>query len=95
MKEKIKYEQWQDIQEKEWESLCRRCGECCGVTDGDPCEEVKYFEDGTFGCKVYENRFGDHQTKSGKTFRCVPIRDIIFKSWGGSQSCGYVKKLKG
>ena len=87
------YERYQEIQEEKWESLCRRCGACCGITEGDPCEHLYQTKAGGYSCRIYHNRFGEHKTTSGKTFRCVPIRDILQISWPGDQCCGY-KRLK-
>ena len=59
------------------EALCRRCGNCCGLYDNDPCRHLKESEDGTYCCQVYEQRFGNRYTVSGKLFHCVPIRDFL------------------
>lgn len=72
------------------ESKCLRCGCCCGAEDGDQCANLKKGHDGLYACNVYENRFGMQKTLSGKEFMCVPIRNIIFKSWTGSWKCPYV-----
>ncbi len=74
-----------------WEAKCTRCGVCCGIVEGDPCEHLVEVGKGVYGCSIYENRFGEHKTVSGKVFRCVPIRDILHKSWPGDQCCGYKK----
>lgn len=81
-------------QERLWESLCGRCGACCGVVEGDPCEHLIEESNGHYQCSIYDNRFGIHKTKSGKAFECVPIRDILHKSWPGDNCCGYKKNLK-
>lgn len=59
------------------EALCRRCGSCCGLFDGDPCENLKEGGPGLYYCSIYDNRFGTHKTVSGKTFTCVPIRELL------------------
>ena len=90
------YLERQERQEAEYESLCRRCGACCGVKDGDPCEELVAEPDGLhYRCRIYESRLGPRKTLSGKTFTCVPLRDILGKSWGGHPECAYVKALNG
>ena len=88
-----RYEQWHDIQQERWESLCGRCGACCGVTEGDPCEHLRGNKKGEYCCSIYENRFGEHRTVSGKIFKCVPIRQILHMSWPGDECCGYKKEL--
>ena len=89
MDEKQKYEKWQLTQQDRWESLCGRCGACCGTKDGDPCEHLGRSEDNKYFCRIYENRFGLHKTVSGKPFKCVPIRQILHTSWPGDECCGY------
>ena len=84
-----RYETLQACQEKEWEAKCTRCGACCGITEGDPCENLGIFPDGKYSCRIYENRFGLHKTIGGRVFRCVPIRWIINHSWPGDQLCAY------
>lgn len=72
------YEIYQKEQLQEFEDICKRCGECCGSQDGDPC--VNLAKDETIGkyyCKVYENRFGPQMTIGGKIFNCVPAREVI------------------
>jgi len=58
------------------EAMCKRCGACCGASDGDPCEHLKQDEAGKFFCPIYDNRLGTHKTISGKLFACVPIREL-------------------
>lgn len=87
----IRYQRLQAQQLKDWENLCSRCGACCGVVDGDPCEHLRAHQKGMYYCSIYENRFGEHQTVSGKKFVCVPIRNILHKSWPGDGCCGYKK----
>ena len=89
-----RYDQWHDIQAKRWESLCGRCGACCGVTEGDPCEHLRGSRKGEYFCSIYENRFGEHRTVSGKIFMCVPMRQLIHGSWPGDECCGYKRELK-
>ena len=86
-----RYQKLQEEQLKRWEATCTRCGACCGITEGDPCEHLVEAGNGKYLCGIYENRFGLHQTRSGKPFRCVPIRDILHKSWPGDICCGYKK----
>ena len=60
------------------EQMCRRCGICCGLNN-DPCENLVKVNDSTFICRDYDNRFGKHQTVSGREFTCVSIRDLMKK----------------
>ena len=62
--------------ESRFESVCKRCGLCCGA-DSDPCCNLVKLEDGTHFCDDYENRLGPQKTVSGKTFNCVSIREHI------------------
>ena len=84
-----RYEKYQQGKIVEWESLCHRCAACCGIVEGDPCENLVKSGAGLYSCKIYENRFGEHKTVSGKPLRCVPIREILHKSWPGDSRCGY------
>jgi len=87
--DEAKYHQWQDQKLEEWEELCQSCGACCGVFDKDPCEHLREVNIGRYVCRIYENRFGLHKTLSGRSFKCVPIREILHKSWPGDQECRY------
>lgn len=76
----LRYEIYQEGQARIFEDICKRCGECCGSKDGDPCINLaKCMTSGMCYCKVYENRLGLQKTASGKNFNCVPIRDIMEK----------------
>jgi uncharacterized cysteine cluster protein YcgN (CxxCxxCC family) len=86
------YAALQDAQEKEWESACNRCGACCGVAEGDPCEHLVKAQDGKYACSIYENRYGIHKTVNGNPFKCVPMRQLLHTSWTGDFCCGYKKK---
>lgn len=88
------YLNWQELRQSLWESMCGRCGACCGIIEGDPCEHLKKQREGRYFCEIYENRFGIHKTITGRTINCVPIRDILNKFWPGDQCCGYKKKTK-
>lgn len=89
-----RYAVWQLRQEQKWEALCNRCGACCGIVEGDPCEHLREDGPGRYRCDVYRDRFGEHKTVSGRPLRCVPIRDILHKSWPGDQCCGYKNQTK-
>jgi uncharacterized cysteine cluster protein YcgN (CxxCxxCC family) len=84
---------YQDKKLREYEALCRRCGSCCGIKDGDPCEHLRLTAEGKSFCDIYENRFGLRRTRSGREFYCVPIRKILSESWSGSYQCAYKKVL--
>ena len=92
MTDEAKYLQLQERQKREWEQLCRNCGACCGAVDGDPCEHLIRGQEGKYLCAIYTSRFGIHKTKNGNEICCVPIRDILHKSWPGDECCGYKKK---
>lgn len=88
---------WQRLAEKEeeWESLCLRCGACCGAYD-DPCLHLKKNQDSKFYCEIYPKRFGVRETKKGDQFRCVPIKELIDGYWKKDRRCVYkqIKKNK-
>lgn len=71
-----KYKKYALDKEEEFESLCKRCGECCGSLD-EPCQNLVKKDDGTFFCRDYENRLGPQKTVSGKAFNCVLIRGHV------------------
>jgi hypothetical protein len=70
------------------DSLCRRCGECCGAGK-DPCRNLAREENGMYKCLVYENRLGPQKTISGKFFTCVPIKDNI-RTGFSNPTCIYI-----
>lgn len=78
--------------ELDWESLCCRCGGCCGAFD-DPCTHLKMESDGIFFCDSYETRFGPQTTVSGQRFECVPIKKLLRTYWPQWNKCSY-KKLQ-
>jgi len=92
--EEHKYYNLQNQQFLEWEALCNRCGACCGIEDGGDCCEhlIKVDDRKEYTCQIYENRFGLHKTKSGKDFNCVPLRNILDKTWPGDSKCAYKNK---
>ncbi|MFA7677134.1 MAG: hypothetical protein WCY34_03075 [Candidatus Omnitrophota bacterium] len=97
MAEEIKQESYQAFlqeKEKEWESLCRRCGACCGAYD-DPCVHLKKNGDKTYYCEIYPDRLGLRKTVSGEEFRCVPVKRIIRTYWKNGHICPYKKILSG
>ncbi|MCF7869750.1 MAG: hypothetical protein K9L69_02500 [Candidatus Omnitrophica bacterium] len=76
--------------EKKWESLCLRCGACCGAYD-DPCTHLQKDHTGKFYCDIYPSRFGVRKTVSGQLFRCVPIKQILHTHWRKDYHCPYKK----
>ena len=82
----------QDDEELYAEWRCKRCGVCCGSTDGHPCEYLRP-DDGKFFCEIYDNRFGYHRTVDGRPFRCVAIGTII-ETTGGYAACAYVEEIR-
>ncbi|MBU1894519.1 MAG: hypothetical protein ABIH85_01040 [Candidatus Omnitrophota bacterium] len=88
-----RYEKYGMGMEKEFETRCSRCGECCGALD-DPCRNlVKVESQAGWFCKVYDNRFGEQKTVSGKTFHCVSIREHI-KNDTLRPNCAYRNGIK-
>ena len=93
MTENDRYQELLRKQAEDWEAFCENCGACCGAVDGDPCKFLNQKDDGSYFCSIYNNRFGEHYTRSGRIFRCVPIRKILNKSWPGDARCAYKKKF--
>lgn len=87
-----RYAIFQERKFLEYEALCRRCGACCGVRDGDPCEHLKKDHKGLYFCDIYDERFGLRKTVSGEPVLCVPIRNMLHKTWWGSAECAYIRK---
>ena len=87
------YNAYQERKELEHESLCKRCGACCGLKDNDPCEHLKKDKDNLFLCDIYEDRFGIRRTTKGEEVLCVPIRNILHKTWWGKSECPYANYL--
>ena len=73
-----RYDKYLEGKEKKFETLCKRCGDCCGAND-DPCQHLVKLDDATFFCKDYSRRLREQRTVTGKTFYCVPIREHIVK----------------
>jgi hypothetical protein len=88
-----RYNNWLACKSSSWEDLCVNCGACCGAQE-DPCEHLKKGPEGKFFCDTYQNRFGIHNTISGKLARCVPIREKLSRgeSWPGDERCGYKER---
>jgi len=94
MIESNRYNEWMIAKTKEWEAKCTCCGACCGALE-DPCENLRQSANGKFYCAVYERRFGQWHTVSGKGLTCVAIREKITQghSWPGDEHCGYKKTV--
>ncbi len=74
--EEHKYSDHATQQEKAFEAICKRCGECCGALD-NPCRNLRKQADGKYVCAEYESRLGSQKTMSGFIFKCVSIREHI------------------
>ncbi|MBL7072394.1 MAG: hypothetical protein ISS33_01285 [Candidatus Omnitrophica bacterium] len=72
-----KYKKCASEQEEKFESICLRCGECCGALDDVCVNLVKTKTGNRWFCKEYNDRFKLQKTVSGKSFRCVSIREHI------------------
>ncbi len=93
MTEELKYQNTLKQKEEEWESLCIRCGGCCGAYD-DPCQHLKEDARGKFYCAIYDKRFGPQKTVGGNGFNCVFVKEIINTRWSNDHLCIYKKYLK-
>lgn len=87
------YKKHLKLKEKEWESLCIRCGGCCGAYD-DPCLHLKKQRNNKYYCEIYTSRFGKRVTVDGEEFRCVPVKEILRTHWKNDRLCTYKKYLK-
>ena len=79
--------------EKQWESLCVRCGGCCGFFD-DPCKHLKKNQQKGLYCEIYPYRFGERETLNGEEFDCVSIKEVIHTHWKNDHVCVYKQHLK-
>jgi len=84
------YQEQQDKKQQEYENACKRCGACCGILEGDPCEHLKLAPDNRYFCDIYEHRFGLRKTVNGHEMMCVPIRNMLHKTWWGRTKCAYM-----
>gem|GEM_PF-427572 len=75
-----------------YEARCKRCGACCGAKGADPCSNLKMDTDGRYYCGVYDKRYGTQFTVSGKSFTCVPMRQVL-EYRAPYENCGYVEAL--
>jgi len=87
-----KLNKYLEEKEKDWESICLRCGACCGAYD-DPCEHLKKDNQGLYYCDIYANRLGKRKTVSGDVFWCVPVKEILHTWWPGCHLCSYKKMM--
>lgn len=88
--DKEKYTSYAQAKEEEFESVCTRCGQCCGSGD-DPCSNLIQKEDGSYFCKSYPTRLGRQKTVEGYEFNCVPIGEHIRKGTLRS-GCAYLNR---
>jgi uncharacterized cysteine cluster protein YcgN (CxxCxxCC family) len=77
--ESEQYELLLKEKEKNYESICTRCGRCCGSNDGDPCTQLILLANGTYFCKNYTNRLKEQKTVSDKKFNCISIKKAFQK----------------
>ena len=76
---------------RDFEAICKCCGDCCGAFDGDPCSRLAKNGNGKFYCTVYGERLGPQETRTGRIFTCVPIRNLRKFGHLGAE-CGYNTK---
>ena len=92
MDDATRYDSYQKENYTRYESLCVRCGACCGSRNEDPCKNLIFDQkNNTYFCKDYQNRHGVHKTVSGKPFTCVPINEILRKRALRSD-CGFTQR---
>ncbi|MFH1479275.1 MAG: hypothetical protein ABIG92_05840 [Candidatus Omnitrophota bacterium] len=88
------YKELESRKEERYESICRRCGVCCGVLESDPCEHLEKNESNKYFCSIYKDRLGLRKTAKGKHFLCIPIRDAILNKWSDRDKCAYTKEIQ-
>ena len=77
MNDKERYTNYLVSQAKRYEGICKRCGKCCGAGGSDPCSQLISLGNGLYQCTNYTDRLGEQKTVSGKTFNCVPVREVL------------------
>jgi uncharacterized cysteine cluster protein YcgN (CxxCxxCC family) len=89
--QQARLEQYFEAKERESETLCARCGSCCGAHDGDPCEHLKTDGRDAYLCDIYDSRLGNRKTVSGREFECVDIKEVLASGgWPKNPECGYI-----
>ena len=88
--ENIDYQSCLAKYDVEYEKKCKRCGACCGTRNNDPCINLKKDLNNLFFCTQYSERLGVQKTISGKSFICVPIRNLL-KSGSVPTDCAYTQ----
>ena len=78
------------MSQSEFESVCKRCGVCCGSRNGDPCTYLRKDSENKYFCQIYPNRLGLRMTVKGNIFRCIPIEAAIHYP-PIRQVCAYAK----
>lgn len=89
MNEEEKYIKKLEEKKQILESLCLRCGQCCGSRDGDPCLFLEKDKQDKYFCGIYETRLGPKKTISGYSFNCIPIEKAIRESDSVPATCPY------
>lgn len=84
------YTETQERLEAWYESLCRRCGVCCGAGEVDPCAKLNDLGGGVYMCADYAHRLGPQKTVSGREFNCVMVKEVL-KHDGTLRDCAYRK----
>lgn len=87
----VYYQEYLKKQAVKNDSMCRRCGVCCGAGN-DPCINLVRDKGELYRCLIYDNRLGPQRTVSGSFFTCVPIRDNI-RSGFSRPGCGYIEPV--
>ncbi len=84
------YTEYLKNKEEEFESVCKRCGRCCGA-DNDPCRNLEKAPDGRYFCREYSDRLKQQRTARGNSFHCVSIREHMKKGFL-PPGCAYGKR---
>jgi len=85
----IAYQKYLKDKDAENDSICKRCGVCCGANN-DPCINLARNKDGSYRCLVYNDRLGLQKTVGGNIFICARIRDNIKKGFV-YPGCAYLR----
>lgn len=66
------------------------CRTACCYYEGSPCEHLRIIDhqENRGVCRIYAERFGEHQTVAGERFQCVPYGEYL-KHQPAHAKCGY------
>jgi uncharacterized cysteine cluster protein YcgN (CxxCxxCC family) len=66
------------LSKKVWDSICKRCGDCCKLPSGEYCQHFYFDKDGLGVCKLYPNHEGTILIKKGDLKDWIVCTSIAF-----------------